>query len=52
MHVVPLIVTVVGLLLYGLGNAKVAELGRVAFFVGLFWLVGEWHGAVLGAWSK
>jgi Na+/phosphate symporter len=37
---IPLLVLVVGALAYALSaNGKVAELGRIAFFVGLFWLV-------------
>jgi hypothetical protein len=38
--IVPFLVLVVGALVYGLSaNAKVAEMGRIAFFCGLFWLV-------------
>jgi len=38
--VVPLLVLVVGALVYALAsNAKVQEMGRIAFFCGLFWLV-------------
>jgi hypothetical protein len=40
---IPALVAVVGLLVYALStNAKVAELGRIAFFCGLFvavWVV-------------
>ncbi len=37
---IPLLVCLVGALVYGLSsNGKVAELGRVAFFCGLFWVV-------------
>ena len=37
---VPLVVCVVGALLYLLfPSGKVADLGRIAFAVGLFWLV-------------
>lgn len=37
---VPLVVTVLGALGYALAaNGKLAELGRIAFFVGLLWLV-------------
>ena len=38
--ITPLIVLVVGGAAYGFGsNGKLSELGRIAFFVGLFWLV-------------
>lgn len=38
--VVPLLVLILGALVYALsGNAKVAEMGRLAFFTGLFVLV-------------
>lgn len=38
---VPLLVFVVGALVYALAsNGKVARLGEIAAFVGLFWLVG------------
>jgi Na+/phosphate symporter len=34
----PLLLAVGGALLYALaGNAKLSELGRIMFFVGLFW---------------
>lgn len=36
----PLLVAVGGALLYALaGQAKLSEMGRIAFFVGLFWVV-------------
>lgn len=36
----PLVLTIAGALVYAFaGNAKAAELGRLAFFCGLFWLV-------------
>ena len=36
----PLIVLILGILLYSLAsNVKVAEMGRIAFFVGLLWTV-------------
>lgn len=36
----PLVVAVVGALVYALAsNTKAAELGRIAYFVGLLWLV-------------
>jgi hypothetical protein len=39
---IPLLVLVVGALAYGLStNGKVAELGRIAYFVGLFCLVWQ-----------
>jgi hypothetical protein len=38
--VAPLIVLVLGVLVYALAaNGKVQELGRLAYFVGLFWAV-------------
>lgn len=38
--VVPLVLVVVGALMYALGGSpKVQEMGRIVFFVGLFWLV-------------
>ena len=37
---VPLVVALVGVLVYALSsNAKVMEIGRLAYFVGLLWLV-------------
>lgn len=39
----PLFVSIVGVLAYALSaNPKVAELGRLAFVVGLFFVVGYW----------
>jgi hypothetical protein len=39
---VSLLVMVVGALVYALGaNPKLVEMGRLAFFVGLFWFVGQ-----------
>jgi hypothetical protein len=36
----PLLVSVVGAFVYAISvNAKLAELARIAFFVGLLWLV-------------
>ena len=32
----PALLAVVGALAYGLGSAKISELGRIMFFVGLF----------------
>lgn len=38
--VLPLILTIVGLLVYALaGNPKVSEIGRITFQIGLFWTV-------------
>lgn len=38
--VVPLLVAVVGAMMYGLcSGAKLAEIGRILFFVGSLWLV-------------
>lgn len=39
--IVPLIVVLIGLILFVAPktNAEIKELGRLAFFVGLFWLV-------------
>lgn len=43
--VLPLVVLVVGALLYALPlDPKVNEMGRIAFFVGLFWLVYSFAG--------
>ena len=40
--VIPLLFAVLGAFLYVLpANAKVAELGRIAYFVGLLWLVWQ-----------
>jgi hypothetical protein len=37
----PLVVLIAGALLFALSsNGKVARMGELAFFVGLFWLVG------------
>jgi hypothetical protein len=45
---VPLLVLVVGVLLYFLSpNGKLAELGRMAAFVGLLWLVYLFAGRVV-----
>ena len=35
----PLLITMLGLLLYALTNGKVSEAGRLAYFAGLFWVV-------------
>ena len=44
----PLVLTIAGALVYAFaGNAKAAELGRLAFFCGLFWLVHETSGRML-----
>lgn len=46
--VAPLVVCVVGALAYGYStNAKASELGRIAFFVGLMWLVYSLSGHVV-----
>jgi hypothetical protein len=46
--VVPAVVLVVGALMYALaGNPKLAEIGRIAYFVGLLWLVYEVMGRTL-----
>lgn len=38
--IIPLLVLVVGVLMYALAaNPKLAEIGRIMFAVGLFWLV-------------
>jgi Na+/phosphate symporter len=38
--VLPFLVCVIGLLVYALAvNSKVSEIGRIAFFVGLFFVV-------------
>jgi len=38
---VPLLVAIAGALVYGLAGGKLSELGRIAFFVGLLWLVKD-----------
>lgn len=44
----PLVVTIAGALVYAFaGNAKAAELGRIAFFCGLLWLVYATSGRML-----
>ncbi len=46
--VLPLVVALVGVLMYALcTNLKLAEIGRLSFFVGLFWLVYGFIGKVL-----
>ena len=45
---VPLVVCVVGALLYFAFSGKVSEVGRIAFFVGLFWLVCTMRSMRLG----
>jgi hypothetical protein len=46
--VVPAVVLVVGCLMYALAaNPKVSEMGRIAYFVGLLWLVYEIMGRAL-----
>jgi hypothetical protein len=40
-----LIVAVVGALLYALAQGKAAEMGRLLFFIGMFWYVAHpWLG--------
>jgi Na+/phosphate symporter len=41
---VPLLVALVGAFVYAVSDKKVAELGRIAFFCGLVWLVYEFAG--------
>lgn len=39
---IAVVVALVGVLAYALSaNAKIAEIGRIAFFVGLFWTVAS-----------
>jgi Na+/phosphate symporter len=46
--ILPLLVAVVGALMYALAaNAKLAELGRILFFVGAFFCVWVASGKVL-----
>lgn len=45
---VPLLVCLVGALVYALAAGKVSDLGRIAFAVGLFWTIyavsgSTWH---------
>lgn len=45
---VPILIALVGALVYALSsNGKLVELGRIAFFVGLFWTVYSFAGAVV-----
>lgn len=45
---VPLLVAIVGLLMYVLAsNAKIAEIGRIAFFCGLLVLTFQLAGSVV-----
>lgn len=44
---VPLLVAVIGALAYGLAEGKTSELGRLAYVVGLFWLVWTMAGKAL-----
>jgi hypothetical protein len=45
---VPLLVAIVGALMYALAlNGKVARMGEISFFVGMFWLVHELGGHAL-----
>lgn len=45
--IVPLLVCIAGALLYAFGDAKPAELGRLAFAVSLLVLVWGWAGKVI-----
>jgi hypothetical protein len=46
--ILPVIVCVVGALVWALSsNGKVQEMGRIAFFCGLFWLVHMFSGRQL-----
>lgn len=43
---IPLVLVVLGALVYALAqNSKAAEMGRIAFFVGLLWLAYSLAGA-------
>lgn len=38
--ILPLLVAIIGVLMYALcANAKLAEIGRILFFVGMLWLI-------------
>lgn len=44
----PLVIAVIGVLVYALtSNPKLSEIGRIVFFVGLFWLVYSLTGKTL-----
>jgi hypothetical protein len=43
--ITPLLVCVVGALVYALANPKLSELGRWAYVVGLFWTVAYFASA-------
>lgn len=48
-----LVLAVVGVLVYGFaGNAKAREVGRIAFFVGLFWVAARLAGHSWQVWAK
>jgi hypothetical protein len=43
----PLLVAIVGAVVYAVTNNKAAELGRIAYFVGLLWFLYSFsHGAL------
>ncbi len=42
---IPLLVLILGALAWSLpANTKIQEMGKIAFFVGLYWAVGAWSG--------
>ncbi len=46
--IIPLVVAVIGALMYGLcGTARLQEIGRILFFVGTFWFVSGLTGKQL-----
>lgn len=46
--VIPFLICIIGILIYALAsNGKVAELGRIAYGVGLFWILAEVAGHTL-----
>lgn len=45
---VPILVMLIGLLLYLLGNAKTSELGRILFFCGALVLTFSFAGKTVG----
>ena len=44
---VPLLVAIAGALLYALAQGKLSEIGRIAFMVGLFFLVWDFAGQTM-----
>lgn len=46
---VNVVIALIGAFVYGFsGNGKAQELGRIAFFVGLFWVAAKLAGQTVG----